>query len=91
MGAFEIAWLHWFEPGLLRQTLMAAADVYASLPSPEAQQMAADVHKVLDSAAMPRPVDVALALLWAGVFSGSVLSMVLAFIIRAAGYRPGKH
>ena len=52
--------------------------------------MAADVQKIVDMGLTPRPIDVALALLWAGVFSGSILSMIYAGIIRAIGYKPKK-
>ena len=50
--------------------------------------MAADVRAVIDRGLVPRPVDVGLALLWGGVFSGSILSMIFAVVIRAVGLRP---
>lgn len=90
MGALALVWLRWLEPGLLRSSLESAADIYAQIGTPDAQKLAADVHTILERGMVPRPVDVSLALLWAGVFSGSILSMILAGIIRAAGYKP-KH
>lgn len=88
MAALAIVWLRWWEPGLVGESLSQAADVYASLGSPEARAMAADVRAVIDRGLVPRPVDVGLALLWGGVFSGSILSMIFAVVIRAVGLRP---
>ncbi|MBJ2183696.1 MAG: DUF4199 domain-containing protein [Muribaculaceae bacterium] len=88
MAALAIVWLRWWEPGLIGESLRSAADVYASLGSPEAQKMAADVRALLDKGLAPRPVDIGLSLMWAGVFSGSILSMIYAGIIRTLGYRP---
>jgi len=88
MSALAIVWLRWFEPQLTTESLLAAADTYASLGTTEATRMAADVRAIVESGLAPRPIDVGLALLWAGVFSGSVLSMIFAGIIRAIGYRP---
>lgn len=90
MAALALVWLRWLEPGLIRESLTAAADTYAQIGTPEAARLAADVHTLLERGMLPRPVDVALALLWAGVASGSILSMALSAIIRAAGYRPKK-
>ena len=90
MAALSIVWLRWGEPGLINASLASAADVYARLDSPQAQKMASDVQKIIDMGLTPRPIDVALALLWAGVFSGSILSMIYAGIIRAIGYKSKK-
>ena len=90
MAALAIVWLQWLEPGLIIQSLNNAADVYAQLGTPEAEKLAEDVHRLIERGMVPRPVDVALALLWAGVFSGSILSIILTAIIRAVGYHPKK-
>ena len=90
MAALAIVWLRWWEPGLINESLASAAEVYSQLGTPQAQKMAADVQKIVDMGLTPRPIDVALALLWAGVFSGSILSMIYAGIIRAIGYKPKK-
>lgn len=90
MAAISIVWLQWLEPGLISRSLNSAADVYAQLGTPEATRLAEDVRRIIERGMVPRPVDVALALLWTGVFSGSILSIVLAAIIRAVGYHPKK-
>lgn len=87
MAALALMWLRWWEPSLVHDSLLQAADVYAQLPSPQAQRMAADVRTIVEHGMVPRAIDVALALLWAGVFSGSILSIILAAIIRAGKKR----
>ncbi|MDE6270545.1 MAG: DUF4199 domain-containing protein [Muribaculaceae bacterium] len=87
MAALSLVWLRWLEPGLIHDSMAQAADVYAQLPSPQAQAMAADVRMLIDRGMVPRAIDVALALLWAGVFSGSILSIILAAIIHAVNKR----
>lgn len=87
MAGLALVWLRWLEPGLVHESMAQAADVYAQLPSPQAQAMAADVRTLIDHGMVPRAIDVALALLWAGVFSGSILSIILAAIIRAVNKR----
>lgn len=87
MAALALLWLRWWEPGLVRDSLLQAADVYSQLPSEQAQRMAADVQALVERGMVPRAIDVALALLWAGVFSGSILSIILAAIIRAGKKR----
>lgn len=87
MAALALVWLRWWEPGLIRESLLNAADVYATIDSPDARKLAADVHTIIDKGIVPRPVDVALALLWAGVFSGSILSLLCAAVLRATGFK----
>lgn len=87
MAALALVWLRWWEPGLISESLLNAADVYATIDNPDARKLAADVHTLIDKGMVPRPVDVALALLWAGVFSGSILSLVCAAVLRAMGFK----
>ncbi|MDE6042889.1 MAG: DUF4199 domain-containing protein [Muribaculaceae bacterium] len=85
MAALALVWLRWWQPGLIQDSLLQAADVYAGIDNPDARRMAADVHTLIDKGLVPRPVDVALSLLWGGVFSGSILSLVCGAVLRATG------
>lgn len=87
MAALALAWLRWWEPSLVRDSLLQAADVYAQLPSAQAQSMAKAVNSIVEQNMVPRAIDIALALLWSGVFSGSILSIIVAAVIRAGKKR----
>ncbi|MDE6334513.1 MAG: hypothetical protein K2L77_07695, partial [Muribaculaceae bacterium] len=57
-------------------------DVYGSVNDPDAQNIARTLQSLMDSHSLPGAIDIALELLYAAVFTGSLLSMLLAVIIR---------
>lgn len=74
--------LRWWAPGFLGQMLDSAIAVYGQINNADVARMVDTLNKIKEMHALPSPLDVALELLYFAVFTGSILSMVYALIIR---------
>lgn len=85
MGAAVAAALRWWQPDFMHYMVNQVVDIYSNIPDPDARTLAETLRKLSDANALPTPVDCALELIYAAVFSGSLLSMVYAAIVRRTG------
>lgn len=83
MALTSYIYLRFADPTYLNSLVNMAKEVYQSVDSPEAQQMAAVLQKAQDSHLIPTPGQLAMEIIWLGVFSGSLLSMIVSAIVRA--------
>lgn len=74
--------MRWMDPGFLERVVGVCIKVYRDSGTAAGTQMAADLQTLLDNNALPTPVSVAMGWLWLGIFSGSVLSVFVALIVR---------
>lgn len=72
----------WIEPDLLISALESQARRWADMATPESTANARALRLMIDGGAIPHPSEIAFQLLCLTIFSGSMLSMLLAFIIR---------
>ncbi len=73
------AYLRFINPGLIAQQLAAAIEAYKAVNLTE---MASQMEAILKAGALPPPIQFALAMLWGCSFTGSILSLLEAAIIK---------
>ena len=81
-GFAGVIYLHWIDPGFMRRVLQMGVDFYNSADTEASRAMAAEFQMVIDSKAIPSAVEVVLGWMWLGMFSGSLLSMLVAGLVR---------
>lgn len=83
MALTAYVYLRFIEPGYINNTVNMAKEMYMTIDTPDAQEMAGILQKAQDSHLLPTAGATAVQIIWLGVFSGSVLSMILSLIVRA--------
>ena len=83
MALTSYIYLRFVNPGYITTVIDMAKEVYAAVDTPDARQMVDMMQKLQDSHMLPTGGQVAIEIIWAGVFSGSLLSMVVSAIVRA--------
>ena len=81
MGSF--IYMRFVNAGFITEVLNYGIDFYKSTGTPGGREMAADLTSVIENNLVPRPQDVVLMWMWGAIFSGSLLSMLLALVARA--------
>lgn len=74
--------MRWAFPSFIMHQVDTAISIYSDAGSPAATEIARALETLKDTGALPTPLDVVLEMLYAAVFTGSILSMVYAFILR---------
>lgn len=74
--------MRWCYPSFIHDIFQLALDFYESQSDPASADMAEELRAVVDRRMYPTASTVAIMYLWFGTFSGSVLSMILASIVR---------
>ena len=82
MAAAVYVALRWVRPGFVTEQVSTAAALYAASGDAGARDMGETLRRAVEARILPSAVEVALELLYAAVFSGSLLSLVLAAVIR---------
>lgn len=88
-GLAAFVYLRWVDPGFIRNLIVTAADYYATLDDPTGQYavMAGELEMIVKSNAVPTVGTVVLAWMWLVIFSGSLLSMIVAALVKARKVR----
>ncbi|MDE6528469.1 MAG: DUF4199 domain-containing protein [Muribaculaceae bacterium] len=81
-GTLSFVYLRWIDPGFLARVLQAGVDYYSASPAESSQMLASEFQMLLDSKMMPSALNVAFGWMWLGMFSGSVLSMLVAALVK---------
>lgn len=90
MAAVVYVALRWVWPTFIFDMATMAVDIYSDSTSADAKQVADVLKDLIKKGGLPSPIDIALELIYAVVFSGSLLSMLLSGIVRYIGGRPAK-
>lgn len=83
LGAAAYLYIKVVEPNFISNVVKFGIEYYSSAGTPEADAIADEFRKIVELNRLPRTGDVVLMYIWATVFSGSILSMLLAVIARA--------
>lgn len=75
-------YMRWLDPGFIVEVLQKAAEAYEAVPDANAQEMAEELRTLLASRYVPAPQTLIMGWMWLGMFSGSLLSLVVAAIVR---------
>lgn len=76
-------YLKWVRPDFIVNRIKDAIEFYSAVDDPSAQQAADLMQRIIDSHMVPSAVSVALETVWIAIFTGSLLSLLLALIARA--------
>lgn len=79
------------DPGFVMRTLHTLIDMYRELPDPNSAQVADMLQRMIDAHAVPSAVSISMEIVWLGIFSGSILSLLMALLARARGGQPSNH
>lgn len=85
MAVVAYVCMRWLKPGFIADQFRSVIEIYGSAPHPEARELAETLQKAVAARALPTPIEIALELLYAAVFTGSVLSVLMAMAVRHRG------
>lgn len=85
MTAVVAIWLTALDPTLVHKHAHTVVDIYRQTPGETAAEMAQLIEAAIEQNAIPSPIRLATSLLWATVFTGSILSMLMALLVRIKG------
>lgn len=88
MALVAYAGMRWVCPSFIADQFRTVIDAYSSIDTPEATQLADTLRRAVEARALPTPIEVALETLYGVVFTGSILSVILAAIVRRAHKTP---
>ena len=83
MALTAYIYLRFIEPSYINNVVSFAKEFYSTVDTPDAREMVTVLQRAQDTHSLPAAGSFAVSIIWAGVFSGSVLSMILSMIIRA--------
>lgn len=81
-GAVSFTYLRWIDPEFLVMVLRMGVEFYNASDAEGAQMLASEFQMIIDSKVLPAASDVVFGWMWLGMFSGSILSMFIAAIVR---------
>jgi len=84
LGAAAFIFMRWIYPDFIIDTLRAGIEFYRNESSGAGADIADEFQAIIDHRLIPTPFTIAMAWMWLGLFSGSVLSMLLAAVARIA-------
>lgn len=76
--------MRFIQPGFIYTNVEFVMQTYRDMQSevPEAGQMADTLQKMIDNNMLPTPISLAVTMIWTITFFGSLLSLLLTFLIR---------
>lgn len=87
-GLVATVYLKWLDPTFLPARIDEAIAFYRSAPWPSGRQVADTLELMKRSGAMPSAVQIVVQCIWLGVFTGSMLSLLMGLLVRARPVRP---
>ena len=77
--------MQYIHPGFLNEQIQLMIDLYSNYDGPQGQEFHDLLVRARDQHLIPRPINLSIDMLWLIVFSGSILSMLMALLVRALG------
>ncbi len=84
-------YLRLVNPTFMSDILNSLIEVYGSMDNPQAEQLTEMLTTIKKQNLLPTPIQYAFTMIWTCGFFGSLLSMVLALIVRAIPVRKQKN
>lgn len=76
-------YLRFLNPGFMSGLLNSLIEVYSGIDNPQAEQLTDLLTSIKQQNMLPSPIQYAFSMIWTCGFIGSILSMILALIVRA--------
>ncbi|MBD5345878.1 MAG: DUF4199 domain-containing protein [Bacteroides sp.] len=87
-GAVEVIWLRWIDKTYVVDQIHAVIDLYSNSGWDRGEEMAKLLQSMIDNNVIPSTISIVMEMIWLSVFSGSLLSALLALLVKA---RPLRH
>ncbi len=83
MALTAYIYMQWISPDFLIEQMTAAIDSYKSLDHEQSRKAAEILQKIIDNNLIPTPIQIAIQMIWLGVFTGSLLSIIVSLLVQA--------
>lgn len=81
-GAFSFIYLRWIDPGLLTRAIASAIKALQATPVEGSANMVSELEFIAANPVLLAPLNITFGWMWLGMFSGSLLSMLVAIVVR---------
>ena len=81
LGLAAFVYMRFISPGFIYTQARLAVDLYSQIP--EFETFAETLQKAIDRELLPSPIMLSFTIIWLGSFSGAMLSMIEAGLIKA--------
>ena len=88
-GAAGLVYLKWIDPQFLLHAIDSALEFYRNAEGAGAQAAAEELEMIKQNSGLISPLNVAFGWMWLGMFSGSLLSMLVAGLVKLR--KPGRY
>lgn len=85
MGLAIYAAMRWMWPGFINDQVDAVIAVYSASNDPNIQSLLKGIQRARETHSLPTSIDITLELMYMVVFTGSLLSLFSALIVRVVG------
>ncbi len=82
-GAVEFVWLRWVNPTYVVDQLHAVIEIYASSGWERGEEIASVLRDMIEHKMVPTSISIVMEMIWLSVFTGSLLSALMALLVRA--------
>ncbi len=89
-GLVAVVYLKWINPDFIADRLQEAIDFYSGSGWQQGEEMADLLKNMVKAHVVPTPIQIVIEMIWLGVFSGSLLSLLMAVLVRARGEKKSK-
>ncbi|MDE5835816.1 MAG: DUF4199 domain-containing protein [Paramuribaculum sp.] len=89
-GLVAVVYLKWINPDFIADRLQEAIDFYSGSGWQQGEEMADLLQNMVKAHVVPTPIQIGIEMIWLGVFSGSLLSLLMAVLVRARGEKKSK-
>lgn len=87
----SMIFMRWIEPDYIERTLHSVIEMYNSgVLGERGREVAEVLQAAIDQHRLPKPIELVVDMVWLEVFTGSMLSMLMALLVQARGYKPKK-
>ena len=86
-GAVEVVWLRWIDPTYIVDQIHSIIDLYSNSGWERGEEMAQVLQRMIDNSLIPSAISIVMEMIWLSVFSGSLLSALIALLVRARPIR----
>ena len=82
-GVAGIVYLKWINPHFIAERVAEAIEFYRSANMAAGDRLADTLQSIVDARMMPSAVQIVVEMIWLAIFSGSLLSVLMALLVRA--------
>ncbi len=82
MALFAFIFMRWIEPDFIISQMESLIDAYRQLNMDGTAEIADTFQHAIDQGIIPTAIQVSMQMIWSGVFTGSLLSIIVSLIVQ---------